>query len=95
MTASDEAGEDGPTVSGDGDVYYDPYDAEITADPYPVFRRLREEAPLYYNAQYDFYAPLILGACRYGKYGIYNASGQLVDTDTLDAWAYRQRVTDA
>ena len=25
-------------------------------NPYPVFRRLREEAPLYYNEQYDFYA---------------------------------------
>jgi len=37
-------------------VYYDPYDVEINADPYPVFRRLREEAPLYYNEQYDFYA---------------------------------------
>ena len=37
-------------------VYYDPYDVEIDADPYPVFRRLREEAPLYYNEQYDFYA---------------------------------------
>jgi cytochrome P450 len=38
------------------DVYYDPYDVELNADPYPVFRRLREEAPLYYNAQHDFYA---------------------------------------
>ena len=38
------------------EVYYDPYDVEIDADPYPVFRRLREEAPLYYNEQYDFYA---------------------------------------
>ena len=37
-------------------VYYDPYDADINADPYPVFRRLREEAPLYYNEKYDFYA---------------------------------------
>lgn len=37
-------------------VYYDPYDREIDADPYPVYRRLREEAPLYYNDQYDFYA---------------------------------------
>jgi cytochrome P450 len=37
-------------------VYYDPYDVEIDADPYPVFRRLRDEAPLYYNEQYDFYA---------------------------------------
>ena len=39
-----------------GSVSYDPYDVEINADPYPVFRRLREEAPLYYNETYDFYA---------------------------------------
>jgi cytochrome P450 len=38
------------------DVYYDPYDIEISADPYPVFRRLRNEAPLYYNEPHDFYA---------------------------------------
>src|SRR3954470_12520413 len=38
------------------DVYYDPYDVAINADPYPVFKRLREEAPLYYNEQYDFFA---------------------------------------
>jgi cytochrome P450 len=37
-------------------VYYDPYKVEITEDPYPAFRRLREEAPLYYNEEYDFYA---------------------------------------
>lgn len=38
------------------DVYYDPYDVGINANPYPVYRRLREEAPLYYNQPYDFYA---------------------------------------
>jgi cytochrome P450 len=38
------------------DLYYDPYDIEINADPYPVFRKLREEAPLYFNEQHDFYA---------------------------------------
>jgi cytochrome P450 len=37
-------------------ISYDPYDVEINADPYPVYRRLREEAPLYYNEQYDFFA---------------------------------------
>ncbi|MDR3417297.1 MAG: cytochrome P450 [Nevskia sp.] len=37
-------------------VYYDPYSPEISANPYPVFRRLREEAPLYYNKEHDFYA---------------------------------------
>ena len=36
--------------------YYDPYDAGIDADPYPTWRRLRDEAPLYYNEQHDFYA---------------------------------------
>jgi cytochrome P450 len=39
-----------------GAVYFDPYNPDITANPYPVYRRLREEAPLYYNEQYDFYA---------------------------------------
>ena len=38
------------------DLDFDPYDVEITANPYPVLRRLREEAPLYYNERYDFYA---------------------------------------
>lgn len=37
-------------------VYYDPYLRDIVKDPYPVYRRLRNEAPLYYNEQYDFYA---------------------------------------
>jgi cytochrome P450 len=37
-------------------VYYDPYDVGINADPYPVFRRLRDEAPVYYNPEHDFYA---------------------------------------
>jgi cytochrome P450 len=38
------------------DLHYDPYDRDIDADPYPVYRRLREDAPLYYNEQHDFYA---------------------------------------
>lgn len=44
------------TVTEVNDIRYDPYDMELLADPYPVFRRLREESPLYYNEQYDFYA---------------------------------------
>jgi len=38
-----------------GDLYYDPYDRELDLDPYPMFRRLRDEAPLYYNERYDFW----------------------------------------
>jgi cytochrome P450 len=44
------------TVSATSDVYFDPYDVQLNADPYPMFRRLREEAPLYHNEQHDFYA---------------------------------------
>jgi cytochrome P450 len=38
------------------DLYYDPYDFEIDADPYPIWARLRDEQPLYHNDRYDFYA---------------------------------------
>ncbi|HEX7428107.1 MAG TPA: cytochrome P450 [Mycobacterium sp.] len=38
------------------EVYYDPYDFDIDDDPYPIWRRLRDEAPLYYNEKYNFYA---------------------------------------
>ncbi|ODR15790.1 cytochrome P450 [Mycolicibacterium porcinum] len=44
------------SVSTTSDVYFDPYDVEINANPYPTFARLREESPLYYNEQHDFYA---------------------------------------
>jgi cytochrome P450 len=38
------------------DIYYDPYDVGIVHEPYPVYARLVEEAPLYYNERYDFWA---------------------------------------
>jgi cytochrome P450 len=46
----------GVTVTTDGPIYYDPYDFEIDSDPYPVWKRMRDEAPLYYNEKYDFFA---------------------------------------
>ena len=45
-----------PTIESESDVYYDPYDFEIDSDPYPVWKRLRDERPLYYNERYDFFA---------------------------------------
>jgi cytochrome P450 len=44
------------TITSDTDDYYDPYDVNITANPYPTFARLRDEAPLYYNERYNFWA---------------------------------------
>ena len=37
-------------------VVYDPYSPEIQADPYPIYRRLRDEAPVYYNERLKFWA---------------------------------------
>ncbi len=38
------------------ELVYDPYDRETILSPHAVFRRLREEAPLYYSEQHGFYA---------------------------------------
>ena len=39
-----------------GAVYFDPYDVDINADPYPTYARLRDEAPAYFNERYGFWA---------------------------------------
>ena len=38
------------------ELYYDPFDVDIDSNPYPVWKRMREEAPLYYNEKYNFFA---------------------------------------
>ncbi len=43
-------------TSDAGQPYWDPYRPDIADNPYPFYKRLREEAPLYYNEEYDFYA---------------------------------------
>lgn len=40
----------------DTEVYYDPYDVDIAADPHPTYKRLREEAPIYHNEKFSFWA---------------------------------------
>ncbi|OBB43985.1 cytochrome P450 [Mycobacterium sp. 852002-51961_SCH5331710] len=44
------------TDIGTVDLYYDPFDFDIDDDPYPIWKRMRDEAPLYYNEKYNFYA---------------------------------------
>jgi cytochrome P450 len=44
------------TTPSSSAVYYDTYDVGINADPYPDYRRLREESPVYYNDTHDFFA---------------------------------------
>jgi cytochrome P450 len=38
------------------DIYWDPFDVEIDTDPYDVWRRMRDQAPLYRNDRFDFWA---------------------------------------
>lgn len=44
------------TIAETHDLYYDPFDVGINADPYPTYKRLRDEAPIYHNDQHDFWA---------------------------------------
>ena len=55
MTISAENSDVQDAASAD-ELYYDPYSVELNMNPYPVFARIREEAPLYYNDKNDFYA---------------------------------------
>jgi cytochrome P450 len=56
MANTDRVRSSDPTVTPESDVYYDPYDVAINADPYPTYGSLRQEAPIYYNERYDFWA---------------------------------------
>lgn len=41
---------------GDHELVLDPYDYDFHEDPYPYYRRLRDEAPLYHNEELGFWA---------------------------------------
>ncbi|MGW0809844.1 cytochrome P450 [Nonomuraea sp. NPDC002799] len=45
-----------PVSASPYDVSYNPYDYAIHDDPYPAYRRLRDQAPLYRNDELDFWA---------------------------------------
>ena len=38
------------------ELIFDPFSEEYYDNPFDIYRRMREEAPLYYNAEEDFYA---------------------------------------
>lgn len=44
------------TTESTSSVIYDPYSYAIHEDPYPTYARLRDEAPVYYNEERNFYA---------------------------------------
>jgi cytochrome P450 len=38
------------------DLYWDPFDIEIDAEPHETWRKMRDQAPVYRNDRYDFWA---------------------------------------
>jgi cytochrome P450 len=54
--SSGPAGRTTPTPGPPDGPYWDPFDESLKGDPHPIWRRLREEAPVYYNDRYDFWA---------------------------------------
>ncbi len=38
------------------EIYYDPFDTTIDKDPHPLWKRMRDEMPLYRNDRYGFWA---------------------------------------
>jgi cytochrome P450 len=45
--------EAGTTMDG---LYWDPFDVDLDTDPYETWRRLRDDAPVYWNERFGFYA---------------------------------------
>ena len=42
---------------------YDPFAAETQEDPYPIYRYLLEECPVYYNPERGFLGFVTLSRC--------------------------------
>ena len=43
-------------MTSDDEIYYDPFDFDVDVRAHEVWRRMRDEAPLYRNDAHDFYA---------------------------------------
>ena len=58
--------DDSTQVSTEPESLWDPYDLKFSEDPYPIYARLREEKPLYYNEKHDFYLLTRFEDCNRG-----------------------------
>lgn len=73
-------------------VEYSPYDEQIQVDPYPVYARLRESAPVYRNEDLDFWALSrhadVTAALR-DSTGFSSANGPLLDSSVWGPDAHK------
>ena len=63
-------------------IQYDPYMPEIKEDPYPVYKRLRDESPVHYVERFDAWALALFE-------DIWVASEDRVHYSTVNATAER------
>lgn len=77
---------------GDPELVLDPYDYDFHEDPYPYYRRLRDEAPLYRNEERNFWAVSrhhdVLQGFR-DSTALSNAYGVSLDPSSRTSEAYR------
>ncbi len=43
-------------AAGTAELYWDPFDVDLDIDPHPTWKRMRDDAPVYRNERYDFFA---------------------------------------
>jgi cytochrome P450 len=70
---------------------FDPYDHALQDDPYPVYARLRREAPLYHNGEHDFWVMsrhADVGAALRAETGYSNAMGVSLDASAWNPYAH-------
>lgn len=81
-----------PAVSG-RPVEFDPYSEDFFNSPYETYRRMRDEAPVYYNAEYDFWALTRYEDCApaYKDFETYS-SAKGVSLDMVKATALKMPV---
>ena len=44
------------SIAASPPIYYDPFDVELDREVHAVWRRMREEQPVYWNDRYEFFA---------------------------------------
>ncbi|MGI5204649.1 cytochrome P450 [Spirillospora sp. CA-108201] len=73
-------------------IKFDPYSAQFRADPYPIYRRMRAEEPVYRNTKLDFWALVrhrdVVGALRDPR-RFSSANGPLLEPSIWGANAHR------
>lgn len=81
-----------PTTTTEAGPAFDPYDYQFHEDPYPIYQRLRAEAPLYHNAERDFWAlsrHADVGAALRDDVTFSNAMGVSLDRSAWRADAHK------